>query len=375
MVVCRPTGRCGVERQGHGSVGGEVLRWGYCSLPFGFSTVCGSHPFPVVRVFSRLSASFLWWWKPQGLRDWLVLPTLNLRVRRTPFKMETLQSVFLSERSGDWMVSIDLKDTYLQVPIHPDSRKYLSFVALNQVFQSKALCFGLSTAPQFFTRVIALVSAILHPLGIRRCRYLDDWLIQAPSRSLVLQALETVVHLCQDLGVVISWEKSILLPSQQVVYLGVTLDSTLFRAPPSQPRVEKLWLIAETFLSCSTQPISLWRRLLGVLSSLVRLWIHSLEVRSSSPVGSERRLHLNSVTVFLRTLSEKVLFLLSLATAKWVSDLQALSSIVSFSSEGAMVSYVPEFLAKTEVCLATPSSLLLGSVVLSLQRISTRICF
>ena len=29
---------------------------------------------------------------------------------------------------------------------------------------------------------------------------------------------------------------------------------------------------------------------------------------SSSPVGSERRLHLNSVTVFLRTLSKKVLF-------------------------------------------------------------------
>ena len=81
-------------------------------------------------------------------------------------------------------------------------------------FQFKALCFGLSTAPQVFTRVMAPVSAILHRLGIRMCRYLDDWLIQAPSRSLVLQALETVVHLCQDLGVVINWEKSNLLPLQ-----------------------------------------------------------------------------------------------------------------------------------------------------------------
>ena len=72
---------------------------------------------------------------------------------------------------------------------------------------------------------------------------------------------------------------------------------------------------------------------------------------SSSPVGLERRLHLNSVTVFLRTLSKKVLFLLSLATAERVSELQALSSIVSFSSEGAMVSYVPKFLAKTESAL------------------------
>ena len=204
-----------------------------------------------LRTFSRLFVVM----KP-GRRDQLVLSTLNLRVRKTPFKVETLQSVLLSVQSGDWMVSIDLKDAYLKVPIHPDSRKYLSFVAL-KVFQSEALCFGVSTAPQFFTWVMAPVSAILHPLGIRMCRYLDDWLNQPPSSSRVLQALETVVHLCQDLGVVITWEKYNHLPSQRVVYLGVTLDPTFLKASPSQPRVEKLCLIAEAFLSCSTQPVSL----------------------------------------------------------------------------------------------------------------------
>ena len=112
------------------------------------------------------------------------------------------------------MVSIDLKDTYLQVPIHPDSRKYLRFIALNQVFQFKALCFGLSTAPQVFTWVMAPILAILHRLDVRMCRYLDDWLIQSSSRSLVIQALDTVVCLCQELGIIINWEKSNLLPSQ-----------------------------------------------------------------------------------------------------------------------------------------------------------------
>ena len=42
-------------------------------------------------------------------------------------------------------------------PIHLDSCKHLRFVALNQVFQFKALCFGLSTAPQVFTWVMAPV--------------------------------------------------------------------------------------------------------------------------------------------------------------------------------------------------------------------------
>ena len=157
-------------------------------------------------IFVVMKASGSW-------RPVIDMSTLNLRVHKTPFKMETLQSVLLSVWSGDWMVSIDLKDAYLQIPIHPDSRKYLRVVALNQVFQFKALCFGLSMAPQVFTRVMAPVSVLLHRLGVRMCRYLDDWLILAASRPLVLQALETVLHLCQELGILVNWEKSQLVPS------------------------------------------------------------------------------------------------------------------------------------------------------------------
>ena len=66
--------------------------------------------------------------------------------------METIQSVLLSVRPGDWMASIDLREAYLQVPVHPESRPFLRFVTNGQVYQFKALCFGLSTAPQVFTR-------------------------------------------------------------------------------------------------------------------------------------------------------------------------------------------------------------------------------
>ena len=50
----------------------------------------------------------------------------------------------------------------------------------------------------------------------------------------------------------------------------------------------------------------------------------------------------------LRALSKKVLFLLALATAKHVGKLQALSHIVSFVGGDACLSYVPEFVAKSE---------------------------
>ena len=50
----------------------------------------------------------------------------------------------------------------------------------------------------------------------------------------------------------------------------------------------------------------------------------------------------------LRALSKKVLFLLVLATAKRVGELQALSRIVSFVGSDSCLSYVPEFVAKSE---------------------------
>ena len=223
---------------------------------------------------------------------------------------EILQSVLLSVQSRDWMISIDLKDAYLQVPIHPDSCKYLRFMALNQVFQFKALCFGLSTAPQVFTRVMAPVSAFLHRLGIHLCHYLDNWLILASSRLLVLQALDTVLRVCQELGIVANWEKSNLLPAQRVVYLGVIIDFTLFRASPSLPRVEKLFSITEEFLSCDAA--SSWLVFLGVLSSLTQLvpggrFKDAISAASASPsLGSQGRFPVNSLGLGLPSRSGMV---------------------------------------------------------------------
>ena len=50
----------------------------------------------------------------------------------------------------------------------------------------------------------------------------------------------------------------------------------------------------------------------------------------------------------LRNLTKKVLFILTLATAKRVGELQALSRLVLFVHADACVFYVPEFVAKTE---------------------------
>ena len=83
-----------------------------------------------------------------GWRPVIDLSHLNDFVQLTSFKMETVASVLLSVRGGDFLASLDLKDAYFQIPIHGSSRKLLRFMSEGTVYQFKALCFGLSIAPQ-----------------------------------------------------------------------------------------------------------------------------------------------------------------------------------------------------------------------------------
>ena len=69
---------------------------------------------------------------------------------------------------------------------------------------------------------------------------------------------------------------------------------------------------------------------------LVVLWF--LNTSSFEPLSSAP----------LRALTQKVLFLVALATAKRVGELQALSSAVTFVGGDACLSYVPQFVAKSE---------------------------
>ena len=79
-------------------------------------------PLPSPGFYSQM---FVVWKISELWRPVIDLSVFIRFILKTSFKMETIQSVLLSVRQGDWMVSIDLKEAYLPVSILPDSRKYL----------------------------------------------------------------------------------------------------------------------------------------------------------------------------------------------------------------------------------------------------------
>ena len=177
--------------------------------------------------------------KGEEWRPVIDLSSLNNYLLLTPFKMETSKSVLLSIRRDDFMISLDLKEAYFQVPVHPHSSRYLRFVWEGTNYQFRALCFGLATAPQVFTRVCAVVSSALHRQGIRLLRYLDDWLLLAPSHQLCLEHRRILLETCAELGLRVNYPKSSLQPAQVITYLGMVLNSSLMIVTPKEKRILK----------------------------------------------------------------------------------------------------------------------------------------
>ena len=65
--------------------------------------------------------------KDGGQRIVINLKALNQFVRIEHFKMAGLHLLPDLLQSVDWMVKMDLKDAYLQVPINPSNQPLLSF--------------------------------------------------------------------------------------------------------------------------------------------------------------------------------------------------------------------------------------------------------
>ncbi|MCP3680799.1 MAG: hypothetical protein GY782_11310 [Gammaproteobacteria bacterium] len=162
-------------------------------------------------------------------------PILNLRPfnkavnNREKFKMETLQSIAQTLVQGFWMVSVDLKDAYFHVSIHPAHRHFLRFVWSGVHLQYVTLPFGLSSAPRVFTKTLLPVIMALRALGVKVYAYLDDLLIVGSSVEETRHSLYLTIQYLTRAGFVLNIKKSDLVPTQNLQYLGTCFRTDVGR--------------------------------------------------------------------------------------------------------------------------------------------------
>ncbi len=202
-----------------------------------------------------------------GLRPILDLRRLNLSLYKGKFKMLTMRTIMSQVQEGDWFVTIDLKDAYFHIQVVHRHRRFLRFAFGGKAYQYKVLPFGLALAPRTFTKCMDAALAPLRLQGIRVLNYLDDWLILAHSRELVSRHRDIVLSHIHSLGLRMNAKKSVLLPSQRTVFLGVRLDSVQMQASLAPARIPVLTACLARFKLGHHVSVGTCRRLLGLMAA------------------------------------------------------------------------------------------------------------
>ena len=200
-------------------------------------------------------------------RPILDLSTLNQFLCVKTFKMETPETIRTSLQQEEWVTSLDFSDAYFHIPIHYTSRKFLRFHFQNQSYQFRALPFGLSTAPMEFTGVVKEVKLMAQSQGIRIHKYLDDWLIRAPTKESCHQGTQSLLALCQELGWMVNMQKSELEPQQVFDFVGYQHDLLNGVVRPTQNRWETLQQKITVLLQNRSCPVRTFMSLIGLLTA------------------------------------------------------------------------------------------------------------
>ncbi len=202
-----------------------------------------------------------------GLRPILDLRPINRALCERQFRMVTLKQILAQIRPGDWFASVDLKDAYFHIQIAPHHRRFLRFAFENTAYQYSVLPFGLALAPRTFSKCVDAALSPLRAGGTRILNYLDDWLILAQSRDTLLSHIDSLLIHLESLGLCVNRRKSILAPSQSILYLGVCIDSLEMRARLSRERVAAILSYLRHFREGSSVHLKEFQRLLGLMAS------------------------------------------------------------------------------------------------------------
>ncbi len=199
-----------------------------------------------------------------GLRPILDLGRLNFSLYKGKFKMLTMKTIMSQVQGGDCFVTIDLKDAYFHIQVVQRHRRFLRFAFGGKAYQYKVLPFGLALASRTFTKCMDAALAPLRLQGIHVLNYLDDWLILAHSRELVNHHRDIVLGHIHSLGLRMNAKKSVLLPSQRTVFLGVRLDSVQMQARLAPAQLPDFTACLARFKLGHHVSVGTCRRLLGL---------------------------------------------------------------------------------------------------------------
>lgn len=201
------------------------------------------------------------------IRPVLDCKMVNQYIQCQHFKMEGVPALREIIQPNDWICKLDLKDAYVVVPIHKDSRRYLSFRHQGMIFNYKSLPFGMSVAPRVFSKLMRYAMTPLRKQGIRLVYYLDDICILARTKHEMNRHMDTVISHLQRLGFILNMVKSDTTPRKIQDFLGFTFNTSTMTISVPGKKMKKLG--SKVRQAFKTQTCRWIAGLLGMITSML----------------------------------------------------------------------------------------------------------
>lgn len=217
-----------------------------------------------------------------GKRFILNLKRLNKFIATTHFKMEDHRTAAKLIPKDGYLATIDLKESYLLVPMSEKHRKYLRFQFGQKTYQFNALPYGLSVAPRVFTKIMREVVNHLRHRGFKSVIFLDDLLCVGDSYEECNLNVTETINLLKCLGFVINYDKSVLVPQKECKFLGFMFNtSSMSIYLPIDKKLRILDLVKKHLKlpTCTIREVS---QLIGTLTSACPAikygWLYTKEI-------------------------------------------------------------------------------------------------
>ena len=187
--------------------------------------------------------------KDGSLRFILNLKNLNKFVGYKHFKMESIYNVFDLITPGAYMASVDLKDAFFSIPIFNNHQQYLKFCFNNITYKFTCMPNGYGPAMRVFTKVLKAPFAYLREKNHVSVVYVDDtWLLGSTYEECLDNVMDTI-DLLRALGFTIHIEKSMIVPKQEITFLGFIFNSISMTVTLTKDKKQKIFELCKNRLN------------------------------------------------------------------------------------------------------------------------------
>lgn len=154
--------------------------------------------------------------------------------------MDSIWTAIQLIKPNCFMASIDLKDAYYSVHVSQKHQKYLKFICNETLYKFTCFPNGLAFCPRKFTKLMKPVFSTLRQQGHLSSPYIDDSILIGTDYDECASDVIDTIRLLDNLGFVAHPSKSVLIPTQVIVFLGFVLNSVSMTVSLTPKKIKKL---------------------------------------------------------------------------------------------------------------------------------------